>query len=138
MSQAPYQKIIDGKRIYDIGRDQKTNNSLTKLSFNYLDHGGHFINSSPPGISPKLAHGKIRHLCHPLPELLSFNLIGVADLAYDGKSLQTPMTERTARQYANAPPSEPEERKRSWSWSWLGWGGPAPKLAQMTSSIFYR
>ena len=33
---------------------------------------------------------------------------------------------------AEVPFPPPEERKRSW----LGWGGPAPKLAQMTSSIF--
>ena len=32
-SGATSKKIIGGKRIYVIGRDQKTNNSLTKLSF---------------------------------------------------------------------------------------------------------
>ena len=64
------------------------------------------FNNSPPRISPKLAHGKIRYLFHPLAELLSFNLIGVADLAYDRKSTKVQMTVTTAPQSADGLPPE--------------------------------
>ena len=60
----------------------------------------------PPGISQKPTQGLIRGIFQIKAELLSFNLNYVANLTYVGKSLQAPMTDRSAPQYANAPPSE--------------------------------
>ena len=112
MSQAPHQKIIDGKRIYVIGQDQKTNNSLTKLSFNYFRPWRPLLSTASPGISPKLAHAKICRLFHSLAELFCFNLIGVANLAYDRKSVKVPMTDSSAPRSADGPPPEQPSRPK--------------------------